>query len=219
MPVLPSWGTHRVYATYRSLTDGSWLAGTVTVSLPVDVHSVTDDAIIPKGRHLQQDLNVDSGSPSLDITVPASDDPDNLPQDFYVEVSVQLTNPRVTYTYRIPTPLGGETNLRTILDPASVTVDGPLYVGVAGGLARLSEDGTTVLDADGNPISTGGTGTTLTTYDQVSGLVDYPTTFPADLSGLATVATSGDYGDLTGTPTIPSSPSDVGAQPAGQHQR
>lgn len=184
MPVLPSWGTHRVYATFRSLADGSWLAGTVTVSLPVDVHSITDDAIIPKGRHLQQPLNTDSGSPSLDINVPASDDPDNLPQDFYVEIIVQLTEPRVTYTYKIPTPLGGETNLRTVLDPKSVTVDGPLFVGVAGGLARLSSDGLSVLNADGDPISTGGGGTTLTSYDQVSTLADYPATFPADLTGL-----------------------------------
>lgn len=222
MSVLPSWGTHRVYATYRSLTDGSWLAGTVTVSLPVDVHSVTDDAIIPKGRHINaQPLNTTTGLPSLDINVPASDDPDNLPQDFYVEITVQLNEPRVNYTYKIPTPLGGETNLRTILDPDSVTVDGPLFVGVAGGLARLSDDGTNVLDAQGNPISTGGGGTALTTYGQVSGLPDYPATFPADLSGTATsaqgekadtavqpddlapVATSGAYGDLTGTPTIP----------------
>ena len=31
---------------------------------------------------------------------------------------------------------------------------------------------------------------------------------------LSTVATSGDYGDLTGTPTIPDSPDDIGAAPA-----
>lgn len=34
---------------------------------------------------------------------------------------------------------------------------------------------------------------------------------------LATVATSGAYGDLTGTPTIPAAPQDIGAQPAGSY--
>src|SRR5699024_8200186 len=33
----------------------------------------------------------------------------------------------------------------------------------------------------------------------------------------ATVATSGAYADLTGTPTIPATPQDIGAQPAGSY--
>lgn len=37
-----------------------------------------------------------------------------------------------------------------------------------------------------------------------------------EVSGLATVATSGAYADLTGTPTIPDSPDDIGAAPATQ---
>ncbi|WP_130012130.1 hypothetical protein [Serinicoccus sediminis] len=39
----------------------------------------------------------------------------------------------------------------------------------------------------------------------------------AQTSSLATVATTGAYGDLTGKPTIPSTPGEVGAQPAGSY--
>lgn len=159
-----SWGAHRVHGTYRALADGSLLAGTVTVSLPVDVHNVPQDSIIPKGRHIDaQPLNTTEGMPSLDLMVPASDDTDNMPHDFYIEIVVQLTSPRATYTYRIPTPLGGETNLRTILDPASISVTQPLILGVAGGVAVLDADGD-VLDADGNKV-VGGTGST---YDDTA---------------------------------------------------
>lgn len=39
----------------------------------------------------------------------------------------------------------------------------------------------------------------------------------SDISGLADVAVSGDYGDLDGKPVIPSAPEDIGAQPAGDY--
>lgn len=45
-----------------------------------------------------------------------------------------------------------------------------------------------------------------------------PHTHPAsDVTGLATVATTGAYGDLSGTPSIPEVPQDIGAQPAGSY--
>lgn len=70
-------------------------------------------------------------------------------------------------------------------------------------------------DADGEPIELGG----AVAWDDVTGK---PATFPpeshthaaSDITGLAAVATSGSYDDLSDTPTIPSAPGDVGAAPA-----
>lgn len=72
-------------------------------------------------------------------------------------------------------------------------------------------------DADGEPIELGGGGSVA--WGDVTGK---PATFPpeshthtaGDVTGLAAVATSGSYGDLSDTPTIPSAPGDVGAAPA-----
>lgn len=72
-------------------------------------------------------------------------------------------------------------------------------------------------DADGEPIELGGGGAIA--WGDVTGK---PATFPpaththaaGDVTGLAAVATSGSYGDLSDTPTIPSAPGDVGAAPA-----
>lgn len=72
-------------------------------------------------------------------------------------------------------------------------------------------------DADGEPIELGGGGAIA--WDDVTGK---PATFPpaththtaGDVTGLAAVATSGSYDDLSDTPTIPSAPGDVGAAPA-----
>ncbi len=48
--------------------------------------------------------------------------------------------------------------------------------------------------------------------------VDNPHKVTPEQLGLHAVATSGAYTDLTGRPTIPSKPSDIGAQPAGSYQ-
>src|SRR5690554_1823015 len=77
---------------------------------------------------------------------------------------------------------------------------------------------TVFFDADGEPIELGGQAGDVA-WGDVTGK---PTTFPpashthaaGDVIGLAAVATSGSYGDLSDTPTIPSAPGDVGAAPA-----
>lgn len=106
----------------------------------------------------------------------------------------------------------------------------------------LDENGKwTPVSATNSLPTTGGGGTDLTSYTQVSSLPDYPTEFPPDVSSispedigaqpagsyatgaqgaladtavqpgdLATVATTGAYADLTGTPTIPETPQDTG---------
>jgi len=58
----------------------------------------------------------------------------------------------------------------------------------------------------------GGGGTDLTTYDQVSTLPDYPTVFPPDLTGV----TAADVGALPASTTIPAEPGDIGAATAAQ---
>ena len=90
------------------------------------------------------------------------------------------------------TPPAG-TTVRTMLVPSGGT-DGQVLTLSGGALAWVT------------PPSGGGGGADLTTYTQVSSLPDYPTTFPADLSSLATVATTGSYADLAGKPTIPTMP-------------
>ena len=56
-------------------------------------------------------------------------------------------------------------------------------------------------------------------------VTDKPTAFPpsahqhpsSEITGLAAVATSGNYSDLAGSPTIPTTPQEVGAQPSGSY--
>ena len=68
---------------------------------------------------------------------------------------------------------------------------GPAFKGIDQDLSALESSGG------------GGTGGGVSSWND---LTDKPT--------LATVATSGSYADLTGTPTIPSAPGDIGAAPA-----
>src|SRR5690606_18952850 len=92
------------------------------------------------------------------------------------------------------------------------TVPAPVYAkGQPNGIAPLGEDGLVPLAF---LPEIGGGGAPLTEYQtQVASLPDYPATFPPDTSGLAQVATTGAYTDLTGRPSIPTTAADVGAVP------
>jgi len=78
-----------------------------------------------------------------------------------------------------------------------------------------TEDGARPLDDVLDDLGGGG----APSWDDIT---DKPSTYPpsshthsaSQVTGLAAVATSGDYTDLSGTPAIPSSPGDIGAAPA-----
>jgi hypothetical protein len=172
MGLLDSWNTVRVHATW-SLPDGSALVpGDYTVTVPRLTNS-TDDVIIPAGTYKAASLNVTSGVPSLDIQVPATDDPDIEQADWKLTISVTLKPSGPTgkastelYVIDVPVALSGDPNgidLRQIALSQQIAPQIALYgVGVPGGLAKLSADGTAVLDADGNPITGGGGGASPT---------------------------------------------------------
>ena len=94
------------------------------------------------------------------------------------------------------------------------TSDAPTVPGLAD---KADADHTHVLAdvTDYSPPDLSGYATTTALASGLSGKADSGHGHTAgDVSGLSTVATSGDYADLTGKPTIPDSPDDIGAAPA-----
>lgn len=98
--------------------------------------------------------------------------------------------------------VNGETNIKgdcTITNTLTVS-----NVNSANVLKTLTIDGTTVTVTKGD-----GTTYTLSTQDTIYA---HPSTHPASMiTGLAAVATSGSYNDLSDKPTIPTVPTDVSA--------
>lgn len=155
----PSWGTCRVYGTWRNY-DGTNKDGTVSVRIPHEVRNATDDVIIPAGMFIKEmALNTAASSVSFDQGLPANDDPDNAPVEWgKVEITVKFKDGADTEKYIIDTPVDGEVNLRTIIDPSKFSTQKAMLVrGVPGGVAGLDGNGD-VIDADGNVITGGGSG-------------------------------------------------------------
>lgn len=207
---LSAWDKTRVYGTWYT-HDGVRIAGTYKATMPARVTVEDGEAIVPAGLYAEGDLNASAaGSPALDIMVPSNDDPDVTPLGWQMQLEVTLKTPgrNTTERYVIDTPVDGEVNLRTIplaqTIPATQTM---LLRGVAGGVAGLDRDGDVTNAAGDKVTGGGGGGDPLTSYaTQVATLTDYPETFPADLSGLATVATTGSYDDLADKPAAPGGP-------------
>ena len=124
-------------------------------------------------------------------------------------------------TFKSPTSDGGTLDLA---DVAPTLAPSPMAPYVQGrGIESISDndgDGTALVTytdgttstlplppgPKGDPGTGGGGGTDLTSYAQVSSLSDYPETFPPDMSGFATVATTGSYNDLTDKPAVAGGP-------------
>lgn len=224
-----SWNTCNVYATWHN-QDGSNKDGSYSVTIPNRVCNGTDDVIIPAGVFSSGPLVTTLGAKSLELDLPANDDPDNDPVNWgQVIISVKFKDGAKDEVYVIDTPVGGSINLRQVILPATVPTQAPfLVLGVPGGAAQLSDDGTSVLDLHGNPILSG---SGVSSYND---LTDKPVLSPVALSGsytdlsntpviptlptLATVATSGAYADLSGRPALPSTqaPANVQLAAAGQ---
>lgn len=155
--VVPSWDMGQVIGTWRTL-NGELHPGKYKVSYP-RVTNVTDDAIIPAGVFAEGLLNT-TGSRSLDIALPATDDPDNAQEEFTVTIVITLgQSGGPIETYVVSIPAGGTVNLRTIIpSTAAIPMQQPhLKMGVPGGLAVLDAQGR-VLDGDGDPVTGGGAG-------------------------------------------------------------
>ena len=93
-----------------------------------------------------------------------------------------------------------------LTDAASLATDAELAAGLAGKAPALGADDNYVTDAE--KVKLANLSGTNTGDQDLSG---YATT-----ASLATVATTGAYADLSGKPTIPDSPDDIGAAPATQ---
>ena len=152
--VVPSWDMGQVIGTWRKL-DGTLRPGKYKVTYP-RVTNVTDDAIIPAGVFAEGDLNVQPGARSLDLSLPATDDPDNAEAAFIVTVAVSFDD-AADETYNVAIPVGVTVNLREVIPAVSaIPLQQPhLKMGVPGGLAVLDAQGR-VLDGDGDPITGGG---------------------------------------------------------------
>lgn len=152
----------------------------------------------------------------------ATDDTDVTPQGWQVKVSEHIPGAGGGKEYMIEPvvaqidPAEGIPGINlAAMDPppGSPTVPAPVYAkGQPNGIAPLGVDAKVPLEY--LPDDIGGGGVPLTEYQtQVASLPDYPEVFPPDTSGLAQVATTGAYTDLTGRPSIPTTAADVGAVP------
>lgn len=153
-----SWGTCNVVGTWHN-QDGSNKDGTYTVTVPNRVCNATDDVIIPAGQFAAGELVTTLGQKSLDLDLPANDDPDNSPVDWgQIQVVVTFKDKSKTETYVIDTPLNGTVNLRNVVLAANSPTQAPFLVrGVPGGVAGLNADGD-VIDAAGDVVGSGGGG-------------------------------------------------------------
>lgn len=155
----PSWNLVRCYGTWNN-QDGTKKAGTYQITIPQRVTSTVDDAVIPAGVFATGQLNTGNSGASLDVMVPATDDPDISPIGFALQLDVKFTDGTPAETFHIkPSIAGPAVNLRQYAMPSSVATPATLlYRGVPGGLAELDRDGD-VINAAGVKITGGGGGT------------------------------------------------------------
>lgn len=182
-----SWNSKRVFITYRNPVTGVKEAGTWTADFTGRVTNTLSDGskqVFRKGRIASGTLNTNEGAPSLDYDLPIVDDPDNSPQGGEIILTVAFTGGAGGQEIFHLSPLlswpDAGTDLATILAPEIVPAAPPFVIlGVRGGAAKLDPVTGEVLDADGDPVTGGGGGTSLTNYSQVTSLTGYPTVIAA----------------------------------------
>ncbi|WP_052590799.1 hypothetical protein [Luteipulveratus mongoliensis] len=197
----PSWGTCQAHGTWRSQS-GDLLAGTYYVTVPVRITNAIDDVIVPAGQFATGTLNVTAGDPSLDLALPANDDPDNSPLGWQITVKVVFVGSVATETYVIDTPLGGSVNLREVVLPQTLPPPAPVLLkGEPGGIAELDADGDVLNAAGVKVLPGGGGGGGSTIWSEISGK---PSTFPPTIGLTSSTAKAGDYqpswAQVTGKP-------------------
>jgi hypothetical protein len=144
---------HRIVGTWES--GGARVAGTWRVTLPVRLQDTTGDVVHHAGLYSFGSLSTaPEPAYSLDVNVPATDDPDLSPQGWQVEVHVRFSATS-SETYVIPAPDGGTTDLSDVYLPQTLGDLAPVLIrGVPGGIAELDEDG--LVPVDQLPASFGG---------------------------------------------------------------
>lgn len=142
MPLVPSYNTRRVFGTWVKQGGAEMRPGSYKVTVPVRVTNATDDVIIPAGVYETGTLNTTPGVPSLDIQVPCTDDPDNLPQGWQLHVEVTFQDaPGEKYVLDVPVEGDDGINLRAVVLSETLPVPKDvLIVGARGGIAPLDAD-------------------------------------------------------------------------------
>ena len=172
--LMPAWTLVRVFGSWAqpdpsAADDADWVrsAGTYTVTYPGRITNADDDNMWTGGVYETGSLSVVPDEESLDIMIPATDDPSIEQVGFKATVTVVVDGTHEPYVIDVPTAArpvetggtGAGVNLRTKALAANIGPAIALYgVGTPGGLAKLSSDGTAVVDSDGNPITGGGGG-------------------------------------------------------------
>jgi hypothetical protein len=126
---------------------------------------------------------------ALDVDLLYVDSPGWTPQDWAYEVVIKRGSLPRSYTLA-PLIADGSVNLGDLRLPDYTPTPGVEYVTPSDLQQAIDEISAGAVDW--------------------SAILNKPSVFPADLSSLATVATSGAYTDLSGKPTIPSTKADVG---------
>lgn len=210
MPLPPSLTVKTLHGRYSALPSGSAPTGTVDFVAPAVLRVAADDTIVLPTVYT---ATVTGGE--FSIGLPASDDPEISPTSWTYEVVERLTgHPIRRYRIAVPIATVGTLELADIA-PATTVVPSASYATTADIVA---------LDARVDALETGGEGGGgVTDHGALTGLADddhaqYYNQARGDAryvrpAQLATVATTGVYTDLTGRPSIPDSPDDVGAAP------
>lgn len=163
--ITPSWGTCRIIGNWGSADHQSLREGSYEIRYSRVVNT-TQKLVYPASVYASGALNTNPGtpfpsgasdqiqSPSLDILIPATDDPDNV-ETPVVQVVVSFPDAE-TETYTISAPSGGTVYLKDFVPvTTSSTINvSSLKLGLAGGVAMLNNAGE-VIDANGDPV--GGT--------------------------------------------------------------
>jgi hypothetical protein len=234
--LMPAWTLVRVFGSWAqpdpsAADDADWVrsAGTYTVTYPGRITNADDDNMWTGGVYETGSLSTVPGEESLDIMIPATDDPSIEQVGIKATVTINVNGTREVYVIDVPTAArpvetggtGAGVNLRTIALASSIGPATALYgVGTPGGLAKLSSDGLSVVDKDGNPIAGGEGG--VAGVSSVNGRIGIVTLSKADV-GLTNADNTSDANKpvstatqtalnlkansaspaLTGTPTVP----------------
>ncbi|HKY59223.1 MAG TPA: hypothetical protein VJL80_14395 [Aeromicrobium sp.] len=234
--LMPAWTLVRVFGSWAqpdpsAADDADWVrsAGTYTVTYPGRITNADDDNMWTGGVYETGSLSTVPGEESLDIMIPATDDPSIEQVGIKATVTINVNGTREVYVIDVPTAArpvetggtGAGVNLRTIALASSIGPAIALYgVGTPGGLAKLSSDGLSVVDKDGNPIAGGEGG--VAGVSSVNGRIGIVTLSKADV-GLTNADNTSDANKpvstatqtalnlkansaspaLTGTPTVP----------------
>lgn len=216
---MPAWSLVRVFGSWvlpiiNTPPHNQWQrqTGKWTAHYPGPITNQSDGNMWVGGLYDSRQLSIEDGVLTFDAMLPATDDPS-------IQQAVKLTltftfdgdkgTPRI---YVIDVPManrpvvdggnGEGVNLINFAQTGSIGPAVALYgVGVPGGLAKLSPDGLSVLDAFGNPISGGGGGGPVN-WGSIGGLLANQADLVGALGGKAALAHTHVANDITNATVV-----------------